>query len=39
VQEFLLFAEEYRGYTFEQALELFLAALGERVSIKPWQIQ
>jgi len=39
VQEFLLFAEQRRGYTFEQTLELFLAALGERVGIKPWQIQ
>jgi len=39
VQEFLLFAEQHRGYTFEQTLELFLAALGERVGIKPWQIQ
>jgi len=39
VQEFLLFAEQHRGYTFEQTLELFLAALGERVSITPWQIQ
>jgi len=39
VREFLLFAEEHGGYTFEQTLELFLAALGERVGIKPWQIQ
>ncbi|HCP32323.1 TPA: integron integrase, partial [Candidatus Acetothermia bacterium] len=39
VQEFLLFAEEHRGYTFEQTLDLFLAALGERVGIKSWQIQ
>ena len=39
VQEFLLFAEEYGGYTFEQALDLSLLALGERVGIKPWQIQ
>ena len=34
VREFLLFAEEHGGYTFEQTLELFLAALGERVCIK-----
>jgi hypothetical protein len=39
VQEFLLFAEQHRGYTFEQTLDLFLAAVGERVGIKPWQIQ
>jgi len=39
VQEFLLFAEQQRGYTFEQTLELFFAALGERVGMKPWQIQ
>ena len=38
VQEFLLFAEEHRGYTFEQTLDLFLVAVGERVGIKPWQI-
>jgi len=39
VQEFLLFAEQHRGYTFEQALELFLVALAERVGMKRWQIQ
>jgi len=39
MQEFLLFAKQHRGYTFEHTLELFLAALGERVGIKPWQIQ
>ena len=36
VQEFLLFAEQHRDYTFEQTLELFLATFGERVGIKPW---
>jgi len=36
VQELLLFAELHSGYTFEQTLELFLAALGERVGIKHW---
>ena len=35
VQEFLLFAEEHGGYTFEQTLDMFLAAVGERVGIKP----
>ena len=39
VRDFLLFAEEHGGYTFEQTLDLFLAAVGERVGIKPWQIQ
>ena len=39
VQEFLLFAEQHRGYTFEQTLELLLAAVGERLGIKLWQIQ
>jgi len=34
VQEFLLFAEQHRGYPFEQTLELFLATLGKRVGIK-----
>ena len=39
VQEFLLFAEQHRSYTFEQTLDLFLAAVGERVGIQSWQIQ
>jgi len=39
VQEFLLFAEQHREYAFKQTLELFLTAPGERVVIKPWQIQ
>ena len=39
VREFLLFAEDHRGYTFEQTLDLFLAEIGERVGIKSWQIQ
>jgi len=39
VQEFLLFAEDYGGYTFEQALDLFLLALGEPVGIQPWPVR
>jgi len=39
VQEFLLFAEQHRGYTFEHTLELFLAALRERVGIKSWPVR
>jgi len=31
VREFLLFAREHGGYTFEQALDLFLAETGGRV--------
>ena len=33
VREFLLFAEEHGGYTFEQTLDLFLAAIGKRFFI------
>ncbi len=29
VREFLLFAQEHGGYTFEQALDMFLAGIGE----------
>ena len=39
VREFLLFAREHEGYTFEQTLDLFLADVGKRVGIKPWQLQ
>ncbi len=39
VRDFLLFAEEQGGYIFEQTLDLFLTAVGERVGIKSWQIQ
>jgi len=39
VRDFLLFAQEHGGYTFEQTLDLFLADVGGRVDIKPWQIQ
>jgi len=39
VREFLLFAREHGGYTFGQALDLYLAAVGARESIKPRQIQ
>jgi hypothetical protein len=30
VREFLLFARQHDGYTFEQTLDLFLAELGDR---------
>lgn len=33
VRESLLFAEEHGGYTFEQTLELLLAAIGRRFFI------
>ncbi len=39
VREFLLFAQQHGGYTFEQTLDLFLADVGRRVGVKPWQIQ
>ena len=39
VREFLLFAQEHGGFTFEQTLDLFLAEIGGRVGVKPWQIQ
>ncbi len=39
VKDFLLFAKEHGGYTFEQTLDLFLAEVGGRVGTKPWQLQ
>jgi hypothetical protein len=39
VREFLVFAETHRGYSFEQTLDLFLAEVGTRVGVKPWQLQ
>jgi len=39
VREFLVFATEHRGNTFEQTLDMFLAALRERSGVKPWQIR
>ena len=39
VKDFLLFAKERVGYTFEQTLDLFLAEIGGRVGTKPWQLQ
>jgi integron integrase len=39
VREFLLYARGHGGYTFEQTLDLFLAEVGVRVGIQPWQLQ
>ena len=39
VREFLLFAQGHSGYIFEQTLDMFLADVGGRVGLKPWQIQ
>ena len=39
VREFLRFARAHGGYTFEQTLDLFLAEIGGRAGVKPWQIQ
>jgi len=38
VREFLLFARQDGGYTFEQTPDLFLAEVGGRVGEKPWQV-
>ena len=38
-REFLLFARGHEGYTFEQTLDLFLAEVGSRVGVQPWQVQ
>ena len=39
VREFLAFATDHAGYTFEQALDLLLAEVGRRAGIEPWQLQ
>jgi len=39
VRESLLFARRHGGYTFEQTLDMFLAEIGKRGDVKPWQIQ
>lgn len=39
VKQFLYFAKSHRGYTFEQTLDLFLAEIGDRDGVKPWQIK
>ncbi len=39
VKDFLLFAKDRVGYTFEQTLDLFLAEVGCRPGTKPWQLQ
>jgi len=39
VREFLHFAWEHDGYTFEQTLDLFLAKIAGRIGVTPWQIQ
>jgi hypothetical protein len=38
-REFLLFAQGHTGYTFEQTLDMFLAEIGKRGDVKPWQIR
>jgi hypothetical protein len=39
VRQFLDFAREHAGYTFEQTLDLFLAEIGKRVGSKLWQVR
>ena len=34
-RDFLSFAAEHRGYTFEQTLDLFLTAIGKWADIRP----
>jgi hypothetical protein len=36
VREFLAFATDHAGYTFEQTPDLYLAEVGRRVGVKPW---
>jgi len=38
-RNFLLFAREHGGYSFEQTLDMFLAEVGNRIGTKPWQVQ
>lgn len=35
IREFLTFAQAYRGFTFEQALDLFLSEIDNRLGTKP----
>jgi len=39
VREVLGFAADHAGYTFEQTLDLYVAEMGKREGIKPWQVQ
>ena len=39
VREFLHFAREHGGYTFEQTLDFFPAGDGGRAGVEPWQVQ
>ena len=39
VREFLVFAADHAGYAFEQTLDLYLAEVGNRECIEPWQVQ
>ena len=38
-REFLLFTQAHGGHTFEQTLDLFLAEIGGRAGVNPWQVQ
>ena len=39
VRRFLLFARQHGGYSFGQTLDFFLAELGRRAGVQPWEIQ
>jgi integrase len=39
VREFLLFAQDHRGFTFDQTLDLFLDEIRKGRDIQPWQIR
>jgi len=39
VRGFLHFPQAHGGCTFEQTLDLFLAEIGGRAGVRPWQIQ
>ena len=39
VREFLYFAHERPGYSFEQTRDFFLEEIGKRTRIEPWQIR
>jgi len=39
IGSYLKFAEAHPGYTFDQTVDLFLAALDKRPSIYPWRLR
>ena len=39
VREFLAFAGDHSGHTFEQTLDLYMAEVGKHVGAKLWQVR